>query len=110
MTSLVIDAEPRGRAFEKLLARDMNRLRDPDTGLWMHLSGCGTTTDVTWSWLGHRHQARALRARWEAEGRAWTFQPLHRDDCETTPSGALSAASQGDAPVGLGAPQAGRRT
>lgn len=55
-------ANPKERAFQILLAKDKVRLRNPQTGELLHLSGQGTTTDVTWSWLGYHHQAETLRS------------------------------------------------
>lgn len=75
-------ANPKERSFQMLLAKDKVRLRDPQTGELLHLSGQGTTTNVTWSWLGYRHQAETLRQRAAIRGEDWPFQPVHRDMLE----------------------------
>lgn len=72
-------ADPRERSFQNLLAKDKVRLRNPQTGELLHLSGQGTTTDVTWSWLGHRRQAETLRSRAAIRGEDWPFVPVHRN-------------------------------
>lgn len=71
-------ADTRQRAFQAMLARDKVRLRDPQSGELLHLSGQGTTTDGTYSWIGYRHQADALRSRAETRGEQWPFRPVHR--------------------------------
>ena len=58
----------------------MVRLVIAETGAFLHLSGKGTTTDVTWSWLGYLHQAETLRRRAEAQDEDWPFVAVHRDD------------------------------
>lgn len=40
-------ANPKERVFQTLLAKDKVRLRNPQTGELLHLSGQGTITDVT---------------------------------------------------------------
>jgi len=72
-------ANPKERGFQNLLARDKVRLRNPQTRDLLHLSGAGVTTDVTWAWLGHMHQARTLRERALIRGEDWPFMPVHRD-------------------------------
>lgn len=72
-------ANPKERAFQTLLAKDKVRLRNPQTGELLHLSGQGTTTDVTWSWLGYHHQAETLRSRAAIRGEEWPFVPVHRN-------------------------------
>ncbi len=69
---------PNARAIQALKAKDKVRLRDPKTGNLLHLSGAGTTTDTTWSWLGYRHQAKTLRTRATTKGEDWPFVPVHR--------------------------------
>ena len=76
-------ANPRERAFDTMQARDKVRLLNPQTGELLHLSGSGTTRDVTWSWLGHRHQAETLRRRAAGRGEDWPFAPIHRDLLDT---------------------------
>jgi hypothetical protein len=71
--------DARTRALEKQPAKDMIRLRDPETGAFLHLSGQGATTNTGESWLGFRHQAETLRQRAIARGDAWPFRPVHRD-------------------------------
>lgn len=73
---------PKGRSFQLLLAKDKVRLRDPQTGELLHLCGQGTTTNIAWSWLGHRHQAETLRQRAAIRGDDWPFQPVQRDILE----------------------------
>ena len=72
-------ANPKERAFQTLLAKDKVRLRNPQTGELLHLSGHGTTTDVTWSWMGFRRQAAILRRRAIARGEEWPWVAVHRD-------------------------------
>ncbi|QBR35724.1 hypothetical protein ETW23_05795 [Leisingera sp. NJS201] len=72
-------ANPKERALQTLLAKDKVRLRNPQTGELLHLSGQGTTTDVTWSWLGYNHQAETLRSRATTRGEDWPFAPVPRN-------------------------------
>lgn len=61
-------------AIEASTARHRIRLRNPETGAFLHCSGAGTTFDATWAWSGFRRQARALRARAEAQGEHWPYR------------------------------------
>lgn len=72
-------ADPKERAFQTMLAKDKVRLRNPQTGELLHLSGQGTTSDVTWSWLGYIRQAETLRTLAEVQGDDWPFVPVHRN-------------------------------
>jgi hypothetical protein len=58
----------------------LRRLRNPDTGAWLHLSGQGETRDIALAWCGTRDQARTLRERAQARGDDFPFQiaPLTR--------------------------------
>lgn len=71
-------ANPKERNFAILLSKDMIRLRDPNTGDFLHLSGKGTTADTAQSWLGFRHQAATLQERAVTRGEDWPFEPVHR--------------------------------
>ncbi|MDP2495887.1 hypothetical protein Q8W25_17800 [Shimia thalassica] len=67
------------RARDAHLAHNMIRLRDPDTGDFLHLSGQGSTKDIGQSWLGYRHQADTLRSRACLAGTPFPYKAIHRD-------------------------------
>lgn len=75
-------ADPRKRAFETLLATDMVRLRNPETGLFLRCGAQGECAASGLTWPGHRYQADALRARAESEGRHWPYHTVRRDIAE----------------------------
>lgn len=68
------------------------RLKDPETGDFLHLSGVGRTRNIDWSWLGTRAQARTLRDRARTRGEDWPWRAVPRDEAAkqatdpTTPS------------------------
>lgn len=78
---------PTQRNFQQMLSRDMVRLIDPETGAFLHLSGHGTTADITWSWLGFLHRARTLAERATTRGEPWPFVPVHRSEFESSNGG-----------------------
>ncbi|MEO0485301.1 MAG: hypothetical protein AAF092_05260 [Pseudomonadota bacterium] len=59
-------------------ALDKVRLRDPDTGRLLHMSGHGTTDSARYAWLGFLHQAETLKEHAETRGEVWPFQPVPR--------------------------------
>ena len=65
--------------FQPRFAPDVAAGRKLQTGELLHLSGQGTTTDVTWSWLDYHHQAETLRSRAAIRGEDWPFVPVHRN-------------------------------
>lgn len=73
-------ANPTQRAFAVMQSKSKVRLRDPSTGAFLHLSGTGTTQTIEQSWLGHAHQADTLKRRATAQGKAWPFLKVARDD------------------------------
>lgn len=79
----VMFANPMERGQQIALAKDMIRLRNNDTGEWLHTSGTGTTKSLAWSWLGFSYQAAALRAEHKARGQDWPFTPVHRKILES---------------------------
>ncbi|WP_170335026.1 hypothetical protein [Ruegeria arenilitoris] len=75
-------ADIRRRALDQMLARDMVRLRNPETGEYLHASGTGTVFGIDWSWLGFRRQAEALRQATLSRNEPWVFIIVHRDENE----------------------------
>lgn len=49
------------------------RLRNPQTGLYLHLSGQGEIAGKDYAWRGLRHQARTLRERARTRGEEWPY-------------------------------------
>lgn len=74
-----------GKALDNLHAARKVRLRCPDTGALLHISGKGTTRDVAYSWLGFNHQAECLEQRAKKQGEDWPFVAIPRAmiDAET---------------------------
>ena len=69
---------PVAAAHKSRRARNMIRLRDPDTGEFLHLSGAGTTRDISFSWIGLQSQAVELQRRAMAAGEDFPFHAVHR--------------------------------
>ncbi|MCB1401277.1 MAG: hypothetical protein KDJ82_16285 [Rhodobacteraceae bacterium] len=67
------------RDFRHLPGVDKLRLRDPETGAFLHMAGTGTTQVLAWAWLGTARQAETLRERALARGEDWPFTPIRRD-------------------------------
>jgi len=80
-----IQANPRERAFEIMQSKSKVRLRNPNTGEFLHLSGAGTTPNARWAWLGHMHQAATLQQRASARGEDWPFRTIPRDLLDAKP-------------------------
>lgn len=78
----IIEANPRERAFDIMIAKNKLRLRDPITGHFLHLSGTGMTPGVNLAWLGTMRQADTLKQRAKAHGEDWTLQPVPREEAE----------------------------
>lgn len=53
------------------------RLWNPETRMYLHMSGTGETRDVNYSWRGFVRQAEALRERAAVVGNQW---PYHMED------------------------------
>ena len=49
------------------------RLWNPTTQMFLHMSGQGETKYEAYSWRGFVHQADALMAQAESEGREWVY-------------------------------------
>ncbi len=75
--------DPIKRGFLNIQAVDKVRLRIPESQVYLNLSGTNTTTDLNWSWLGHRHQAQTLRERALARGEDWPFEIVHRSETDS---------------------------
>lgn len=71
-------ADTRQRSLENHKAMQKVRLRDTDTGEFLHLSGQGTTRNVHESWLGFKHQALTLAIRAFERGEEFPFSPVHK--------------------------------
>ncbi len=79
-------ANPNGRTLQKKLAKDMVRLRNPQTGELLHQSGQGTTTDQKYgATFSKRYSIAQLRTFIEKQG-DWVFET----------EGALCQASDGE--------------
>lgn len=52
------------------------RLWNPDTQMFLHMSGKGETKDVAYSWRGFTHQAKMLEKRAETRGEAWPYKRM----------------------------------
>ncbi len=61
------------------------RLRDPQTGHYLHLSGQGSTPRFDWSWLGTHAQAQELRRRAQAKGAPFPYIACDRDEDDAKP-------------------------
>lgn len=61
---------PRQRRDDQMI-----RLRDPQTGAYLHLNGETTTPTTAHAWLGTRKQANSLQQKAKANGQPW---PYHR--------------------------------
>ena len=55
------------------------RLKNPDTGLYLHLSGVGEVKGTEWAWLGYRYQAETMRGRAVRQGVEWPYEPEARE-------------------------------
>ncbi len=78
MTLRLHDALPvENRIYQNPGLSGRYRLFDPARGVYLHLSGAGTTRTATWSWIGTAAQAERLKARAEAQGDAWPFLLAH---------------------------------
>ncbi|MGB1390964.1 MAG: hypothetical protein ACPG61_18975 [Paracoccaceae bacterium] len=63
------------------------RLRVPETGEYLHMSGTGRTRNRHYAWLGLPRQARILRDRAHVRGEPWPYEgeqggqvlPVRRD-------------------------------
>ena len=60
------------------LAHGQIRLRDPSTGLYLHLAGQGTTSNSQDSGRGTLKQARILRERTRARGQPGPYRSAAR--------------------------------
>lgn len=49
------------------------RLRDPSTGLWLHLDARSSTASATWSWSGTQQQASTLEQRAIIRDEPWPY-------------------------------------
>lgn len=50
------------------------RLRDPETGLYLHFSGHGTTQGTTWAWSGTPQQAANMRRAARERGEQFPYR------------------------------------
>lgn len=55
------------------------RLRNPETGLWLHLSGAGETAHEKYAWIGFVRQGAALREKVKAKGDPWPYRRVDVD-------------------------------
>lgn len=54
--------------------KNLRRLQNPDTGLFLHLSGRGEVKGTTYAWSGTPTQAEALRAQARANRKPFPYQ------------------------------------
>lgn len=69
-------------------AKNMVRLRNPETGKYLHQSAKGEVNTIAYSWLGLPHQAHTLRARANTANTPFPYRIIPRALTEpTTPDG-----------------------
>lgn len=52
----------------------LRRLQNADTGLFLHLSGCGEVKGTSYAWAGTVTQAEAMRCQFRANNKPFPYQ------------------------------------